>query len=245
MKKIKFTKKELLHLLSATLVLGFVFSFQEWGTTSFDLTIGLTNLFMAILAAFLALILHELAHKIIAKKQGATTEFRVWSIQRIWFKKTFKRKIPIGIIFPLFFVFLSNGKITLATTETSKIDENPLYRTRKKFPHLTNLETAFIALSGPLASLFLALLVKSFSPTDPFFLKFVMLNFWIAGSSMLPFPNLDGLKIAMGSLPLYILSSVFMLTCIFVTSYLNLILTIFLALIVSIALSLLYLYTAK
>ena len=247
MRRIELTKKEWIHLSIATLVLGFVFSFKEWGATNFDVYIGLRNLFIAVIAAFLALFLHELAHKIAARKLYAKTEFRTWSIKRVSFKRSglLKREFPLGIVLSLFFVFLSNGKITLATLETSTIDENPIFRTRKKFSHLTHKEIALIALAGPLLSLFLAILFKALFFTNPLISKFVAINTWLAICSMLPLPRLDGLKIAMGSLPLYILSILFFAATLILISYLNFIAAIIIAIVIASTGMLLYLYGAK
>lgn len=247
MKKIKFTKKEVEHLLIAGLVLGFIFSFKEWGEESFNLLIGLSNLTVSVIAALLVFVIHELGHKIVARRSEATTEFRTWSIERFWFHKwsSFKKKIPIGIIGSLILAFFSNGNIKFAALETTKIEENPIYRTRKKFPHLTHFEKAVIALAGPIASIALALIAKVISTSNPLFIKIATMSIYLAAYSMIPISKLDGLKILVGSIPLYILSAIFIAMVIILLPILNTALVIILALITAIALTLLYLYTTN
>ena len=54
----QFTKKEIKKLAIASLIAGIVFSFTEWGTNNFNLTIGISNLLRAIIISSFVYTIH-------------------------------------------------------------------------------------------------------------------------------------------------------------------------------------------
>ena len=54
-----FTSEELRALIIGIIISAFMFSFDEWGAATFDVGIGLRNLFNAMLIATLAFLVHQ------------------------------------------------------------------------------------------------------------------------------------------------------------------------------------------
>ena len=248
---LKFNKTEVMHLLVVILILGFVFSFKEWGTEKFDFSYGLLNFLRACLAIAFALILRELFRKLVAKRFSSGVEYRIWNMRRYGFAKGdhlpkpylgyIIRELPIGLILALVLVFISNGNIIFAAVGMFIIQTDYVHRLGNKFKHLTGSESAIIALSGPMFNLFLALLFKSI----PGFEKFVVVNFLLALYSMIPFSNLDGTKILFGSRIIYIFSLIFMIFTYILSFTIGVVGSIILAFFAAIIIVLIYLYKSK
>ena len=169
--------------------------------------------------------LHTIGHKIIAAKNYAVSEFRVWIIQ----KK--KRIIPTGLLIPLLFSFVSNGSWSIPLIESTVIKEIPALRARKKFKHLTNFEMGIIALAGPLMSILIALIFKA--ANLPGFEKFIIINYTIGLVALIPFSTLDGARILSGSKYLYLGTIVFLVSTVLLMQVTSLIVTIVFALILA------------
>ena len=77
---------------------------------------------------------------------------------------------------------------------------------RKNFPKLTEREFGMVALSGILINMLIALILALFTES-----KFIMVNYLIALYSMIPIPNLEGVRIFFGSRIMYFSSVVILL----------------------------------
>ena len=214
-----FNGQELRSLLFGALILGFIFSTREWGYSSINIGIGLTNLIRATILSLIVLLVYQTSHKLIAKKYYAHSTFRIWGLKRFWFTKNSKienfnffgkrfKTIKTGIIIPLLFSLISNGFFRFATVGSSEITEIERKRIGKKYKHLTEFELGKIHLVGPLTILLMALILHQF----PGFDKIVTISYTVALFSMLPFSGLDGAKVFFGSLPLYIFGAGFIIT---------------------------------
>jgi hypothetical protein len=244
-----FNRKEIGSLLIASLVLGLIFSFRQWGYDQFSLSIGIANWFRSFLLSFIILAIYLVANKSAAKLHGATIKFKIWNIERYWFVKNakisnlFGKKIKawrIGIYLPIILAILSNGIIKFAAVGYTEITEVSAQRVGKKYKHLTDFEIARIHLAGPIVCLLLAVLLSSLNS----FNALVEIAKLIAVYSFLPFSKLDGAKILFGSLPLYIFGLIFIIGSLILTNILSSTATIFLALLIAIILVLIYLYRA-
>lgn len=208
-----FSKKEWKSILIASLILGFVFSFREWGPGSTpDPAVGLGSWIASFILVLIAFSLHNLGHKIIASKHCAKTEFNLWRFNINFFRPHMKQnKIAIGPILSVILALFSNGHIQFAALESQDIKDNIKERIGKKFKHMREVEVSYIALAGPIVSLFLALLFASFN--NPIFDKFVLINISIALYAMIPLPGLDGARIWIGSYFIYIFSLILVIAC--------------------------------
>ncbi|MBT3394880.1 hypothetical protein HOA59_01635 [archaeon] len=244
MLKNKFFKKtEIKHMFISTLIIGFIFSYNNFTIVNW--------LRLTILAA-LALIIGESIRKIIAKRKGCETEYQLWQIKKYGITKSAKfpikifnkriKSLYIGIVLPLITIFLSIGHIKFMIIGTSQAKEIILKRVGKKYAKITEFETAIIALAGPLTYILLALVFKALSL--PGFEQFIEMTYLLALYSMIPLSKLDGAKIFFGSLPLYIFSAIFIIvsTVLINSPDITLMSTIFLALLTSITIFIGYIY---
>lgn len=188
----------------------------------------------------IALGLHVYIQKLLAKKYGCNTIIDLWRLKRIKFRKELKSKVPIGIILAVLVYILSRGQIFFAAITSLNITIKKAYRIGKKFTHLTNFESAKIAVVGPLINILLALLASPFN--IPLIKPFITINVAIAISYMLPFPGIDGGTIFFGSKPLYVASAIFIGVIALIMNFLSGIATLIIATIFAIAALISYLY---
>ena len=83
-----FYKREILNLIIAALVLGFIFSFRNWGPgETVVLNIGLTNFIRTSILSMVVLLIYQLSHKLIAYENDCLSKFKIWGISKFWFSK--------------------------------------------------------------------------------------------------------------------------------------------------------------
>lgn len=244
-----FNPREIRGLFLGAIILGFIFSFREWGYGEVNLNIGLINLIRATILSLVVLLVYQVSHKVIAKKYDAISTFRLWSIKRFWFTKSSKieniklfgksfKTIKMGFIFPVLLSLLSNGFIRFAAVGSSEITEISRKRIGREFTHLTEFELAKIHLVGPLTTLLLALVLFQF----PGFEKIVEISYMVALFSMIPFSGLDGAKIFFGSRALYLFGIVFMGLAVILMHILSPIWTLVISILTAIILLIIFLY---
>lgn len=236
-----FDTKEVLNIILAALILGFIFSFQDWGPgKTVVINIGIMNLVKTAIISMVVLLVYLLAHKIAAIRNDCTSRFTLWGIKRYWFRKKHKLKRPIklGIIIPLLLVILTNGYIKFAAVGSSELKEIRKRWIGKKYKHLTGYQTALIHLTGPLTILLLATILSSTETLS----KLVLISYSVAMFSMLPFSGLDGAKIFFGSPPLYVFSIIFMIATLILIKVASPIITLLLSLALGIILLIMFLY---
>ena len=74
----RYSKQELVGIIVAIIVFGFLFSFRDWGEEQFDLMFGLKNLFLALLVVAISFFFRLSSQKIYALTQGQKAEYKVW-----------------------------------------------------------------------------------------------------------------------------------------------------------------------
>jgi len=232
---------EILSLLGASIILGFVASFTQWGYgDTFSLTVGLANWLRLSILSTIVFAIYIIASKTIASLHGAKSTFKIWKIgdRFLGFKII---SFKAGLVIPILFTFLSNGLIKLATIAHIDLEEISHKRVGKRFIHLTDFEIARIHLAGPFACLLLVLILtplKSFS-------TLVEIAKLITLYSFIPLSKLDGTRILFGSIPLYLFGLIFTISSLILISVLPTLASIFLALLGAIIILLIYLYRAN
>jgi len=224
-----FSKQEIVGLVAAIAVTSLIFSFNDWGDESFNLIVGLKNLFAVIIISSIAFFGRLSFQKIYALKEGYLAEFKVW-----W----------VGLIIALVLAFVSLGRIPLILI--GGVVAAFMVRQRLgefRYGH-SMMNNAIIAFWGILGNLILAIIFAIFGyyfPNSYFFNKAVLFNIIMAFCALLPLPQLEGLTIFWGSRTLYYLSvgltllaAVLLLT----KTKIGLILSIIIAIIVLIVISL-------
>ncbi len=189
----RFSTQEIYPLLIAIVVTGFVFSFRDWGETSFDHVIGLKNLVVITIAAALSFIFRISCQKIYGLGEGYKSEFQVW-----WG--------GLGIMLVTGFVTLGYVPLVLLGSMVPQVLVK--HRLGEYRGGWSNWHMQMIAAWGVLGNMILAILFAIgvwILPQSYFFFKGMLLNLIMAFCSLLPLPQLDGPTIFFGSRWLYYL----------------------------------------
>ncbi|MBU5537432.1 MAG: site-2 protease family protein [Candidatus Aenigmatarchaeota archaeon] len=168
-----FTKEEIRDIIVSVIALIIIFSWKPF--PRFGLNLDLIPYFIVII--LVAFLLHEMAHKWMARKFNMAAHYKMW---------------PQGILFGLIFMilglkFVAPGAVVVYPYRFAR------WGFRRPYPEIASGEMGLIALAGPVTNLFSALL---FSLFDSFLfnqLKFI--NAWLAFFNLLPVPPLDGSKV--------------------------------------------------
>ena len=202
----KFTRHEATGLIISIIVIAFIISFKEWGTTKFNAIIGLFNFFNAVLIVALSILAHDAGQRLWGLAIGYKIEFKLWSF---------------GIMIALLIAFVSNGNFWLIIPSGFMLHHIAGHRLGWFRYGINYFGQAMVALAGPLFNLMLLIFLKilySFAP-NPLIQKAIIFNSVYIITSMLPIPPLDGSKIYFGSrmlyafvLPAIIIASIMMIT---------------------------------
>jgi hypothetical protein len=190
----RFSKQELQGIAAGILITGFIFSFRYWGMEEFDLSHGLKNLFLTIIAAGIGFFGHIAPQKLYALSCGYRIEFKTW-----W----------AGILIALVLAFISLGNFTLVLAGGAAISFVVRQRLGEFRYGYSMEEQAIVGLWGVLGSLIIAALFRVFSlflPEVLFFERGMMISLIFAICSVLPLPKLEGLSIFFGSRGIYFIS---------------------------------------
>ena len=239
-----FTKKETTELTIVILILGFIFSFNEWGIEKFDFIIGIKNLIRAIILSAIILLTQVYIEKMIGERWGINVFYSVWKIKSPrYLANLIKTKIYLGIIVPLIISVISNGSLTLPMVGGFSTEDDQLKRTGRRFTRLTEFEEAKIAFAGTIVSLIFVIAFKLLSLTGlPFFEKGMFIAATIAVVNILPLPPLNGIKIFFGNRIFYVLSLSFIVASVSFLYLFPIILSIILASILAVVLTIFYFY---
>lgn len=178
--RIKTSSKELMDISKAWVVLSLAFAFVYSGLYfmggNFSLAAIASRQFwfifvISLFTAGLGFLLHELAHKFVAQKYGCVAEFRAWDAMLY---------LALGLAVVVGFIFAAPGAVMISGM-------------------ITRRENGLVSAAGPamnyvLGLLFLLLLFLIPSWGIVFGLGFYI-NMWLGLFNLIPFGNLDGLKV--------------------------------------------------
>jgi len=189
----KFSTKEILSMLLTTVVLAFILSFREWGIDQFNIVSGFFNLFNTILIVLAILLVQESCHRIFGLIAGHQVEYRHWTI---------------GLVIGLFIAFFSNGYLRFLAPGGIAVHHLVVHRLGK-FRYGPNYNTmGWIAMTGPLSNIFMAIVFKllaGVAPNSALFMKAMEIAILFAIFNMLPIPPLNGHQLFFGSRYIYVL----------------------------------------
>lgn len=185
-------KKELISILSVTVVLGIIISLIEsWEIFGWVL-----------LSVFGVILINTIAKKITAHYLATDVEIKTWEWKRYGYKKHQKLKsaLPFGILVPLILKFLSVGLLNWMACLTFEV-KGKIYKAAKKhgiysFSEVTEKEMGWIASAGIWANLVFAVVGYLTGATI-----FANISIAYAFYNIIPISNLDGTKIFFGSIP--------------------------------------------
>jgi hypothetical protein len=193
----------------AVLILAFTMSWNKWGTVEFDLWVGLANLLIAGVMAWIILSVHHVAQRLWGIHQGLKVEHKIW-----WY--------GAGIAFIT--TILSRGQFAilgLTGTFITALDIHRLGRYRYG-PQVKDF--AMVALMGPVANIVFAGIIKSIELYTPIPLpaelvnQFFVTSLVFAAWNLLPLPPLDGSRIVFASRGLYVFIAACVLAYVFLLS---------------------------
>ena len=179
--------RELRDIVIAAAVLAIAFS-VSWDTSTF-----VKNLTPAAIGVSLGFILHELAHRFLAKKYKCYAEFRLWTQ---------------GLVLALALAVLTNGSFIFAAPGAVYIQQRADLWGRPVM--ISKKQNGLISLAGPITNIILAAIFLSIAfftgiaSQIMFFAASV--NIWLAIFNMLPIPPLDGSKIFFWNKKIWIVS---------------------------------------
>lgn len=217
----EYTKRELKYFAIIILTLAFAFAFND-NAPEFSWAHWLVNFFKMVLFVGISVFVHDFAHDMAARKYGFISEYRVWGIKRFGLnKQAFPKKIrflgkeyaiesfPLGIVLCLLVAVFSNGKFWFTAVSSYGLVIKKTHRFGHKMVEVTDLEEAKIALAGPMANILFALLCKIINADA--LGELVLINSIMPVYDMLPLFGLDGMKVLVGSRPMYIFSFIFII----------------------------------
>jgi hypothetical protein len=178
-----FSKKEAADTAITALALGFVFAFNEWGVSEFNISSGMYAWLNSALVSVLCIFMHILPQKALGIVLGYKVEYRKF----IW-----------GLAFSLIVVFYSFGAIFAAVPGIISITLIQNLRIGKRWQGVLKRDEAMISFIGPYSNALIALLLTglvSAGVTNPLVAKVALICKLMAVFSILPIPLLDGFKI--------------------------------------------------
>jgi len=141
-----FNKEEKKALIIQILLFAFIFSYDDWGETSFNFIIGMKNFFLALIVVTIGVLIHEVGHRLYAIKYGFKVETKLW-----WY----------GILIGLILCIISGGKLLFFAAHGVFIHQMSVHRLGH-FRYGPNIVAfCMVALSGPLLNIFFASLLKT------------------------------------------------------------------------------------
>lgn len=179
----QFSKQEVIALLSVIVITGFIFSFRDWGGSSFDLGLGVQHLFLAVLLAGIAFFGRVAVQKIVGLSMGFQGTFTVW-----W----------TGVILSLLAAFVTKGVVTVILPGGLAMAMMVRHRLGEFRYGFNYWEQGLMTYAGSVGNVILALLFKvglTVFPGSWFFQKGLLLNVVVALCAFLPLPRLDGLHL--------------------------------------------------
>src|SRR3989344_8799344 len=169
-----FTEKERGALIVSIIVLTIVFGLND-NSLIFVFSNWFYNLVRILIVVAISLLVKEYTKKLVAGKFSCATDYKIWNISRFWFTESAKfplklfgreiksiKSIPTGIVLPLIVSLFSYGALYLPTVGATDVEVEYHKRVGRKFINLTDLENAFIILSGAMANLLVALIAAIF-----------------------------------------------------------------------------------
>ena len=185
-----FSKLELQAIAIVAVVLGFVFSFREWGVERFELSTGLLNWLTSALITVLVLLVYLSVQRIVALRIGYKAEFRL---------------SPWALLAVLAITFITRGLVPVAAAGRTLVYHTETRLGRFHY-ELSYRHLGLLALLGPLAAICLAVLFKLIgfaAPANAAIAKTVAISALFASWNMLPLPGLDGMNVLFGSRTLW------------------------------------------
>ena len=186
-----FSTEEMGWLGISAVICAFIFSFRDWGDTTFDASLGLFHFMLLILVCLFSLLVRFTAQKMKALSLGYLAEFKIW-----W----------TGLVISLALTFVSMGKfsiILVGGVSVAFMVRQRLGEFRYGFSYQQNGEIGFTGIMTNLLLAFVFGIGLYLFPTSYLFEKAMWFNLAMGFFSFIPLIQLDGLSIFFGSREMY------------------------------------------
>lgn len=221
------SKRESAHIIISIITMGFVISFSYLkNILSAEVSV---NCLKILSYSAIIILTAVFARKLSSAKRDIEIEHKIWEFQRWWIhrKAYFKKPIPMGLIFPILLSIISTGFIKCLTFLQFDSEALPSKIAKKygpkrlRFAEINEWDLGVIAFWGLAATLALSLIAHylGFAELAKYSLYYSMWN-------LIPFSQLDGMKILLGSAaprkesgifaPLYIFAWIIALIVLFI-----------------------------
>jgi len=178
----RFGKKEIIHLVIASLSLGFFISFRDWGDPTPLLSQGVTNWINSSLVVFFSLVIVTAIQKLVSLRKSHLVEFKVWSL---------------GLLFGLIFVIITNGSWLILLPGGLLFSASSLLGVGNKYEgRILHHSRGIVAFFGPFVHILLAYIFKYLldSGMDNYLVnQIISLNMILAITTILPIPQFESL----------------------------------------------------
>lgn len=205
-----FSKKEIAILLIASVIVGFIVGNFETSRI----------FYYSALSIFSIIFINVFFKKIAGHYFESDVKVGLWEVERYGWRKEnrFRKPLPAGFVFPIFFKLISLGKLNWLAFLTFDVDAKVSRAARRHdiytFSELSEYHLGVIAAWGIVANLFFALI--GYLVGMPPEMNFVRLSIYYSLFNMIPISDLDGNKIFFGSQILWaFLASIILLSVFF------------------------------
>ena len=194
-----FTKQELIGLVVAVLLVGFIFSFRDWGEDAFNFVIGLKNFILTIAAAGIVIIFRFACQKVYGLAEGYKVSFKPW-----WG----------GYVIALVLAFVTRGYVPLVLIGTSGAAFISKHRMGEYRYGYSYWNQGIIGMWALYASIIIAALfsfAQYIFPESYFFHQGVVISLVMGFCALLPIPDAEAYAIYYATPWLYTLAILMML----------------------------------
>lgn len=172
-----YSKTEIRDIVISTVVLSLAFGL------GFADELGIvTGFFVSFLVVGTGFVLHELAHRMVARRFGAVAEYRAY---------------PFGLMLALLLALVSGGRLVFAAPGAVYISAHKFGRWHNEEMGITIEENGVISFVGPLTNIALAtvFLAANYFVPSPILVLAANTNTFLALFNLIPVHPLDGAKV--------------------------------------------------
>jgi len=187
----RFSPREVFELAVTVIVLAFIFGYNDKQEV-FSISYWLFNFVKMIIIVAIAVVLHEVGHKLASLYVGMRSEYQMW---------------PTGLLIGILFTFISNGKWYIVLPGGILLHHMAIQRLGHFRYGLNYFTQGMLAVAGPMANLILATFFKTlslFGVFPEFFDTMTFINLYYAVFTMLPLPRLDGIHLFFATRLIYV-----------------------------------------
>ena len=198
-------KKEMFSLIAVVILMGLILAFNPT-------TIKFENIASFLLISIIIIGIFVISKKLIARHLDMSVDFKIWELSRYWITKKshLKNPLPMGFIIPIIFTFLSSGYVKALTFLQYKTTALPSKAVKKyglrRFSTITEFDESLLVFYA-LTPLLAISIISSFI-TGNFFSELSKISLYYVCWNLIPFSKLEGMKLLMGSKPLYISTTI-------------------------------------